>query len=371
MTNDSFIPVGDLLRQFLSHPMIKASDIKQILQSRGTFSSSSDKKILGPLLIKTGIAPFEFEQLKEVIKDKEQNPKLQTKRLVWDCNHGKTLSQVLVFNCELNNLINDPFQVLSVVNRPQFTMVDSNPNHVRAEVKIKRKDATKNLGDDEVFFECDVEFKVDSSNNLDLNIITKHTSKESLAVTNEIVRRATKVLKNENMIKSEDIQRILFMDFDNINRINFLINLCKSTNAEVYSSKKHTRRIHIQPDDSVKTTRPKEIDFLEKKINDLTLKGDNLDSSMFVRKNELKEHLRLFSVQGSYEIDTVSYKGECDLNFEFPILDSMDTSELTISISKFKLSGKASLKAKKDIKLKVLKTFEERKLQLYNKYKKL
>ena len=370
MNNDAFIPVGDLLRQFLANPMIKASDIKQILQSRGCFSSSSDKKILGPLLIKTGIAPFEFEQLKELVKDKEENPKVQTKRLELDSSINKTLAQVLAFNFDFEHLIDDPFEVLTIENKPQFTAVDSNPNHVIAEVKIKRRDKTKNFGDDVSYFDCNVEFKVDDNNKLDLNITTKHTSKESHNVANEIVRRATKVLKKENMIKSEDIQRILFNDFDNIGRIDYLIGLVKSSDPEVYSSKEHTRRVHIQPDDSITKPRPSDIDFLDKKINDLTFKGKNLDSSKFLRRKDLKEHLKLFSVQGSYEIQMSKFQGECDLIFEFPIADSMDGSELTISMSRFKIEGKISLKEKKELKLKVLKTFEKQKLNSFSKHKK-
>ncbi|RZR16066.1 GapS4b family protein [Vibrio vulnificus] len=371
MNNDTFIPVGDVLRQFLANPMIKASDLKQILQSRGCFSSSNDKKVLGPLLIKTGIAPYEFEQLKETVKEKEDNPKIQTKQLQWDSTQGKTLVQALGFNFDFNNLINDPFDVLTIENSPQFRAAGNakDPNHVIAEIKLKRRDKTKNFGDDESYFDCQIELKVDASNNLDLNITTKHTAKESLYVANEVVRRATKALKDASLIKSDNIQRILFTDFTNIGRINYLKALAQSTRVEVYPSKKHTRRIHIQPDDTVTKARPKEIDFLEKKINDLTLKGSNLDSSVFLSKNELKEHLKLYSVQGSYEIKTTKYEGTCDLVFEFPIYDSMNTSELQIYIANFNVSGKLSQKDKKELKVFVLKTFEEKKFSLFSKHK--
>ncbi|TOB71945.1 hypothetical protein CGJ99_23840, partial [Vibrio parahaemolyticus] len=117
----------------------KASDLKQILQSRGCFSSSNDKKVLGPLLIKTGVAPYEFEQLKETVKEKEDNPKIQTKQLQWDATQGKTLVQALGFNFDFNNLINDPFDVLTIENSPQFRAAGNakDPNHVIAEIKLK------------------------------------------------------------------------------------------------------------------------------------------------------------------------------------------------------------------------------------------
>ncbi|MBN8090761.1 hypothetical protein J0J26_22750 [Vibrio vulnificus] len=55
--SDFFIPTGDYLRQFIGNSMIKAGDVRDILKKRGIFSSSNDKKVLGPLLVKTGISP--------------------------------------------------------------------------------------------------------------------------------------------------------------------------------------------------------------------------------------------------------------------------------------------------------------------------
>lgn len=86
-------------------------------------------------------------------------------------------------------------------------------------------------------------------------------------------------------------------------------------------------------------------------------------------KNELKEHLKLYSVQGSYEIKTTKYEGTCDLVFEFPIYDSMNTSELQIYIANFNVRGKLSQKNKKELKTFVLKTFEEKKFSLFSQHK--
>jgi hypothetical protein len=80
MNNEVFIPTGDILRQFLAHQMIKGSDLKSVLQARGVFCSSSDKKILGPILVKSGVAPYEFESLKELVKSIKGTHTLKTKR---------------------------------------------------------------------------------------------------------------------------------------------------------------------------------------------------------------------------------------------------------------------------------------------------
>ncbi|HHF3270783.1 TPA: hypothetical protein ACPJ2V_003527 [Vibrio diabolicus] len=367
-TNGAFIPVGDILRQFLANPMIKAHDIKKVLQSRGVWSSSTDKTVLGPMLVRCGISPYEFEQLKELVKEKEDNPKTQTKQLDWNANCNSNLIMELGFEFDFDNLINDPFEVLTVINSPEFTAAGdgTDPNHVIAEIKLKRKDMTKNFGEHENFYDCFVEMKVDDDNQLALNVTTKHTSKESLVVANEVVRRASNVLKDSGLIKNKTIKRVLFSDFTNNQRIDFMRALSKHTSVTVHYQ--DTKKIHIQPDDEVTTARPEHIKFLEKKINDLTLKGSKLDSSVFLRLNELKEHLKLYSMHCTYEIDHALSKGTCDVFFEFPEADKKSNSELTISMTRMALKAKVSSKQKASIRLEILREFEKRKMKLFDTY---
>ncbi|MFA0503271.1 hypothetical protein AB4510_01310 [Vibrio sp. 10N.222.54.B12] len=366
--NDAFIPVGDMLRQFLANPMIKAHDIKKMLQSRGVWSSSTEKTVLGPMLIRCGISPYEFEHLKDLVKEKEDNPKTQTKQLEWDHTQGSNLIMELGYEFDFSNLLNDPFEVTTVINTPEFTAAGdgTDPNHVVAEIKLKRRDMTKNFGEHENFYDCFVEMKVDENNQLALNVTTKHTSKESLAVANEVVRRATNVLNDSGLIKSKIIKRILFSDFSNTERIDFMRDLTKFTSTDVHYQ--DTKKIHIQPDDNVSTQRPNEIQFLEKKINDLTLKGSNLDSSVFLRLNKLKDHLKLYSMHCLYEVDHVKSKGSCDIFFEFPDADKKEKSELTISMTRLTLKNKLSSRMKNKIRLDILRELEKKKMTLFDKY---
>ncbi|MCD9541813.1 hypothetical protein GLP22_11410 [Photobacterium carnosum] len=367
--DNTFIPVGDVLRQFLANQMISTHEIRNILQSRGVFSSAKDKKNLIPILVKTGIAPYEFSHLKDLVKEKEEIPKYQTKQLTWNAEAHSTLAEELGFDFNFENLVDDTFNNLTIENEPQFVAAGegNDHNHMIAEIRIKRLDRTKNFGEDENYFDCSIELKVDEKNQLDLNVTTKHTSKESQNIINEIVKRVTRKLKESKVIKSEKMKRILFPDFTNEGRIDYLTQLVKSIDFAAYID--NTKKIHIKPDNNVIGEVPDEIKILEKKIKELTLKGENLDNSIFLRLKKLKKRIQLFRISCTYKIDTDNnIKGTCELEFEFPDLENMTQSELTISITRFSLKSKTSAKERNLIKSIVLRAFESKKIELLNKH---
>lgn len=364
MSDLFFIPTGDYLRQFIGNPMIKAADIREILKRRGNFSSSNDKKVLGPLLVKTGVSPEEFETLKESIQTKEENPKVQTRKLQW--NSEETLVDAIPHDFDFCDLIDDPFGISSIDNDPTFSLAGEgkDPNHLIAEIVIKRNDKTKNFGDDITYHHCSIEMKLDEYNNIDLNLTVKHSSKESLNVINKVSRRVHKHLKENNYVSEEAMQQILFGDFTNENRINFLIELAKS--KEMYLYYKDIKKVYFSPDENVKGNKPPEIEWFEKKIKDLMFKGENLDSSMYLFKPELKKHLKLYSVSSSHELNDDKHQGTCVINLYFQDMES--NSELMMEVDNLKIQQKLANENKSEIKLQILKFLESKKLELYNKY---
>ena len=264
MTDLFFIPTGDYLRQFIGNSMVKASDIKGILRQRGVYSSSNDKKILGPILVKSGISPAEFESLKESIQTKEENPKIQSRTLKWQSNDS--LLDAIPHDFDFSNLIDDPFGTISIDNSPVFTVAGDgkNVNHLIAEITLKRNDKTKNFGDDVSYHQCSIELKINDDNNIDLNILTKHSSKETQILVNKISRRIYSHLRDSNHIKNEAIEKILFGSFSNENRINFLLAMAKSD--EMYLYYKDMKKVHMAPDEDVEGVIPDEIALFEKKL---------------------------------------------------------------------------------------------------------
>jgi hypothetical protein len=364
MTDLFFIPTGDYLRQFIGNTMIKPADIKDILKQRGIFSSSNDKKTLGPILVKSGISPTEFETLKESIQTKEENPKIQSRKLKWQSDDS--LLDAIPYDFDLLNLIDDPFGTTSIDNAPVFTVAGDgkNTNHLIAEITIKRNDKTKNFGDNVSYHKCSVELKLDDDNNMALNVLTKHTSKEALSVVNKISRRIHKHLKDNNYVNDDPIEKILFGSFTNESRIDFLVAMAKSSAMYLYY--KDMKKVHMSPDENVQGKIPAEIALFEKKINDLMFKGKSLDSSVFLKKSDLKKHIKLCSVTSKYELNDDEHQGSCLVRIYFPDFD--DESELLMEVENLNIQKKLPAELKSDIKLQILKFLEIKKLDLYAKF---
>ncbi|MBS4634844.1 GapS4b family protein [Aeromonas caviae] len=364
MSDAFFIPTGDYLRQFIGNSMIKAPDIQAILKSRGTFSSSTDKVVLGPLLVKTGISPEEFELLKEAIQSKEDNPKIRTRNLKW--NSDETLLNALPFDFDFSNLINDPFGVISIDNVPSFSAAGDgkDPNHIIAEVTLKRTDKTKNFGDDVSFHNGSIELKL-TNDNVDLRLTMKHTSKETANVLNKISTRVHKHLSEHNYIIDQPLQQILFGDFTNEARIGFLLELARTN--EMYLYYKDMKKVTFSPDDDLKDSRPQEMEWFEEKVKNLMFKGQGLDTSLFFIKEELKSHIKLYSVTSSYELNDDEHQGTCTVTICFP--EQEENSELMMEVDNINIQRKMPAEQKSKIKLDILKFLESHKLKLHEKYK--
>jgi len=364
MSDQFFIPTGDYLRQFIGNAMIKSSDIKDILKKRGVFSSSNDKKILGPILVKSGISPYEFDILKESIQTKEENPKIQSRTLKWESDD--TLLDAIPFDFDFSNLIDDPFGTISIDNSPVFTVAEDglNTNHLIAEIVIKRNDKTKNFGDDVSYHKCSVELKLDENNNVDLNVLTKHSSKETLSLVNKISRRIHSHLKDNSYVNDEPIERVLFGNFTNEKRIDFLVEMAKT--KEMYLHFMDMKKVHMSPDENIQGDVPEEIALFEKKINDLMFKGKRLDSSVFLRNQKLKKHIKLCSVTSKYGLDDEDHQGSCLVKIYFSDFDF--DSELFMEVESLNIQKKMPAELKSDIKLQILKFLELKKVSLYEKY---
>lgn len=364
MSDLFFIPTGDYLRQFLGNQMIKPADIKDILKSRGIFSSSNDKKILAPILVRSGISPTEFESLKDSIQTKEENPKIQSRKLKWQSSEN--LLNAIPHDFDFSNLIDDPFGVISIDNAPVFTAAGDgkDSNHLIAEIIVKRNDKTKNFGDDVSYHKCSIELKIDDEKNMDLNIFTKHSSKESLSLVNKISRRIHSYLKSNNYVDDQPLEKILFGNFSNESRINFLIEMAKSSAKYLYY--KDMQKIHMSPDENIQGKAPDEIELFEKKVNDLMFKGKDLDSSVYLQKNEIKKYIKLCSVTSRYELDDHEHQGSCSVKIYFPDFDN--NSELLMEVENLKIQRKLPVEMKSDIKLQILKFLETKKLKLYSKH---
>src|SRR6266545_2351863 len=97
---DVILPYGEALRPFLEQPFITKADLKDTLRSRGVFVGRYEKCDTIPILVSCLISPREFDCLRERQTSREDNPKRNSRFLIW--HSQKALIQCIPETLNLN-----------------------------------------------------------------------------------------------------------------------------------------------------------------------------------------------------------------------------------------------------------------------------
>lgn len=369
MSNDNhdevLLPTRDFLRQLIGQPKIKNTDLKNILRNRGVFTGSDDKEIIGPVIIKTGLSPSEYIELREGYRSKEENPKSKTRTIAW--NSESPLIDAMPDSINYEQLLNDNFGVLSIKRITDFTTSQENPNHIYIDFELYRNDTIKNLGESVSIHSGRIEIKRDESEPL-LNISIIHTAPETRDFSNKVTGHLIDHFKFNGYInKDEYVKVIKFADFNNTGRILFFNEL---TQKVLHSNLNFsdTKDIHFSPDNTIHN-HPDNIAWMKDKIEDMKIRGSDLHSTFFVKDAALHPFIQLFGMQCDYTFQAGDSSGTCRILFEFAENDDSQGSELILNLSMLKLESNDSGTPRSTLKRKILESLEKCKLQTYEKYK--
>lgn len=358
------LPYGDPLREFLRQPGITRADIKLILRRRGVFFSNDDKEFTVPLLIKTGLSPYELEELIEKIRTKEDNPKVQTQSIPWSGGDRKLLDAIPP-ELDIQQIVDQPFTNYKVVGAPNFKAVDGDQNHIEMEFLVERNDLTKSWDQNVSQFNGKITLKKDSGN-VDVSMSLNTTSTETKFVADKISKNVIKDMKSQGVVDREaTVRRIRFNDFTNENRIRFLNNLIQSQlTDELYF--RDIKDIGFRPD--IKETLPEDISWMEDKIKNLVLQGSDLQGTFFVKDKSYHKYLEVYRMEAEYSFEYEDYSGECRIKLEFSDLISRGKtdSELSIRVESLKFATKSISISTSKVKELLLYKLEASKLQLHD-----
>lgn len=369
MENDeqmALLPTGDYLRQLLGQSKVKNKEIKNILRRRGVFNINSDKEICAPILIKTGLSPYEFFELKEAYKIKEEKNKTKTRFIDWVSDNS--LLEAIPEDINHESLLNDHLGTCQLIRATDFVAVDGNPNHIRMEFEISRNDKIKNWGENVSHHEGSMEIKKDPDGKKAIISLT-HTSTETKDYNNKMAGHVVDYLKRKNYVREDvKVKTINFLDFSNETRIAFF--------SELTQMKEHqllkfidTKAIKFSPDNNVNSY-PKNIEWMKDKIDELKIKGKSLHSTFFIQESKFHEYIQLFGLTCKYSLSVKDISGFCEILFEFSDRNELnDEAELTLNINMLKLAANDSELSRIQIEKKIFDSLEIPKLRLYEKYK--
>jgi len=358
------LPTRDFLRQLIGQTKVKPKEIADVLRSRGVFTGTDQKEVTGPILIKTGLSPYEYTELRESYKTKEESPKAITRTISWDSDTN-LLDAIPIVDYEA--LLNDQFGVFSVSRMSGFTALNDNPDHIYMDFEIERKDSVKNWGENVVVHDGRVEIRK-GDDGKSLNISLSHTAPETRDFGDKVASKLIKHFKEEGHIKqTEQVKVIRFSDFTNEGRVKFLNELTQKVTHSMLSFV-DTRDIHFSPDHDIANP-PKDIAWMKDKIEDMKMKGQGLHSTFFVSDAAFHPYIKLFGIQCDYTFEGENCSGTCRILFEFSDKDESAKEELTLNLSMLKLDANDSGASRPVLKKQIIESLERFKMEAYDKHK--
>jgi hypothetical protein len=125
---NKFLPYGIQLKEVIEHPSITKPKLNSILKSRGIFLEETEDNITFPIIQSTILSPFEFEDIRQTLKAKEDNRKLSTRMLEW--HNTEDLIKVIPDKIDFKQLITEKFPRIKIDSSSNFAPIDGNPNKV-------------------------------------------------------------------------------------------------------------------------------------------------------------------------------------------------------------------------------------------------
>ena len=358
-----FLPYGESLRAILDHPSIKVTERKQLLRMKGVFVNNSDEDSTFPILTTSLLSPVEFDFLKEKLQAKEDREKTITRTLGWESN--KTLIAAIPDNLNIQEIIKTNYPKYKVVGNPNFKMVDNNPNRIALDFKCETANYRKPWYRGKSEFRGQVTFEkvTTKGNKVQLQII--HTSPETIEISEKVAKHLEKHFKENNyMNPQKEIQRILFKDFTNEERIEFFLSMTESN--DVFDFTKATF-LDIGPDPNENL--PEGINWLElAKVRELSINGEVLHNIHFIKDKTLHKFMELCEMEIIYNFSIPSAEGNCRIRFGFSnyFKKRIGNIEFVADINKINPKDEYTNVPQASIRNQLLKEFEKFKTEKYD-----
>jgi hypothetical protein len=363
---ESMLPCGEALRTFIEQPFISRGDLRDVLRSRGIFISSSIKEDTIPVATCCLFGPLEFERLLECQVNREDNPKQINRLLDW--NSQDKLIDSVPDTIDFHKIISDEHSYCKIIGDPTFVPVGQNPDHVKMDYEIERLDYSKSWASSVNNYKGSIELqKIYDGKNVSL--VLTHTADE----TKQLGLKVGKQIENHfestgRTATGTKAKRILFSDFTNEQRILFFLSLTGNNKTDLLDFKDVTD-FDTCPDPQVGNL-PQPIKWMEKRVEDIKLKGKNLHETFFIKEKEYHPFLHLHKMDAKFDFSYYAGSGSCTVSFDFVGYsgESGVNAELQTTISGLSLSPQFQQINKNSVKEHILRAIQ---LFTFEQYQKL
>ncbi|MFD1738901.1 hypothetical protein ACFSCX_20515 [Bacillus salitolerans] len=363
---DDILPYGDMIRPLIASSLLTRTDLKELLFKRGIYTGSSEKSITIPILSSTLLTPNEFEILKLKQTTKENTPKFVSRELIYDSD--KSLFDVVKEDLiSIRDIVGNNATNYKIIKSTPFTPINQDKNNLELEYIIERTDPTKDFFNSTSRYEGRINLQLDKDQNK-LQVLLESTAPETKSLNELLYKETVLNLERKNYIKKDKEQKITFGEFNNEERIKFLLSLQGIDRLKIFEFDEVTS-FEVSFDEKVSL--PQEIDWMDKKVKNMILKGEQLHDTEILKNSKFHSCLLVSSVVANYSFSSRDSKGECTLEYGFFSRKRIPypNTEFEFKITKLVVDSNHTTKSEYKVKRFLLSLFNKFKNEKYNEIK--
>lgn len=354
LDSNFLIPSGTELRVLLNSEHISYGEIHLSLKAKGIFLGNNEKSITVPLLSATLLTPSDYDALIEASVDRDSKPKVKGSSLdLVDSSSDWITPLKKLFESEFNPFAN--LENVEVLDSPDV-IVDGK-DKVRIPFSIVRKDFSKDWTQRELRFDGEVAIER-QGDNLKLDFLSTHSSKETEIVNKRMTAQISKTLKESGATQSEKERRITFDSFSNVERVRFFKRLTGGHGRFIKKGTVSDMEINRDTSGPSLPNDP-QISWMKDTVKRLKIDGDKLNDIFLISDEKYYDYYHVQKMDVTFGYNSAANSGEfkASLFFSTPSRGDSDKNdaELTFEILKISHDHKVNSDAKKALNSEINK----------------
>lgn len=350
------ILTGSEFRILLNSSHITYGEIHATLKEKGIFVGNSHKSTTVPILSAILLRPAEFTKLVEKSITRESRPKTKLSKL------NLVSENTDWFTPLREHLFIDGFDPSSNIEPVSFLNTPNIVTHGKSKVvipyKINRRDISQDLIKRELNFSGEIVIEK-SGNTLNLDFSSTHSSPETELINNRITNRITRILNKVGATKEECLQKIIFGEFTNTERITFFKKFTSGITRTIERGSVNDMEISRDIDSPKLPDDPK-ISWMKQTVKRIKIDGERLNDIFLISDKKYYEYYHILRMDITYPYTVGTNTGVCRVSFAFSTPSryktDIDTAELSFEFTHITHNNKVNRESKKEILTKLTKS---------------
>ena len=352
-----YLPYGDTIKPFLDSPAVLTPELKIFLSRKGIYFKTADKVKIIHLMTGLLFSPMEIESLVGLVEIKGKS--LDDSRASYNLLQPNVTHNIQseIYNAIPKEIAKDlKAKVLSVEKKQE-----PNSNNFTIEVHLEQINPNKQAMVSSVFSVAKVTGTFNQQENK-FELYKEYNSKPARTVTDRIEKIISDNLIRNNIVE-ENVTKVLFSNFTNKERVNFLLSFTNIESSIVFTDY-NVKAFKFMFDESINL--PQEYADKIGKECVTHSKGKNLDGVTELQDEDFKKIILCEEIAVNYKFNFRGVYGNYYIILNFS--DALKNKPIPNGV--FKFNGKVYLNTANKAKVPNITTLETEIKQEFRKLQK-